>query len=572
VLPVGTAQLHMWLLCPPAVLFVLAMYFMFRVPTTPCLTCHLPPPPISACRADVEYKYIVQWDDGRVARWQDGPNNSLAVQHPGVLMHVQDTWSQQDRSVREVGMRLTHDQQQRQSGGHSSGAAATNAAAAPPAAAVASSAVADHGTPSAEALTVQAAAEAATAAAAAPPSSSGSGAALAPTKQQPNGAHAAAAAVMPIQSTWEGVLPLPQHPLVFDHFGHFDTAAAEDDEELHYEDEEEDQHWPAEMLQKAATAAAAASALLAAPAHPAAATSAAAAAHQGGTTVPAQSAAGTSTGDNSTRGSSPAFSSSSKQQQGVAGSLAELLPLLRTELEAALAELAKHPEAPHEHGNLLTEGHAVLAALQQQQQTATASGASMRPKATSGATSSSSGSGSPGRSPSSTLVSGDEIAAALLSDDCEEACFCMVDAICSCSDWNLSCSCDSDPDTPCELSDAEDGKASLQHAQHSGQAAHKHTAAHRHAPAQHEGAASPAAAPVPALSLAELARAAAIAARHDPYSLAARAAAFSDVQTALEKSASLLSALSDPCHPLMLEADRKLATASRQLHGGKMLQ
>jgi hypothetical protein len=394
------------------------------------------------------------------------------------------------------------------------------------------------------------------------------------------------------------VLPqLPQHTLVFDHFGHFATAAAEEDDELHYEDEEEDQHWPAEMLQKAATAAAAASAPL--PGNLAPAATAATAAHQGETAGLAQStvrASDASTDAKVSTGADSSASSSSKQQPA-AGHLAELLPLLRTELEAALAELAKHPEAPHEHGNLLTEGHAVLAALQQQQHTATAAATSSgnaRPQATSGRSSPSSSKerGSPGRSPNATLVSGDEIAAALLSDDCEEACFCMVDAICSCSDWDLSCSCDSDPDTVCELSDGEeDAQAHSQHAQHSAAAAHKHAAAHQHAaahrmqhvPVQQEGeapASDPAAdladaysqpAPASALSLAELARAAAIAARHDPYSLAARAAAFSDVQTALQKSTSLLSALSDPCHPLMLEADRKLATASRQLHGGKVL-
>jgi hypothetical protein len=53
--------------------------------------------------------------------------------------------------------------------------------------------------------------------------------------------------------------------------------------------------------------------------------------------------------------------------------------------------------------------------------------------------------------------------------------------------------------------------------------------------------------------------------------LATRAAVFTDVQTALEKSAQLLLALSDPCHPLLLEADRNLATASRQLHSGHLL-
>jgi hypothetical protein len=186
------------------------------------------------------------------------------------------------------------------------------------------------------------------------------------------------------------------------------------------------------------------------------------------------------------------------------------------------------------------------------------------------------------RSPSVTLTSGDEIAAALLSDDCEEACFCMVDAICSCSDWDLSCSCEDDPDTPCELSEGEsDVPAQI--------AAHKAVAHRSHSSA----AAQPARAPAPAaqadsnatsesgnstctaaptaLSLAELTRAAALAARHDPAVLAARAAAFTDVQTAMEKSAQLLQALSDPCHPLMLEADRNLATASRQLHSGHLL-
>jgi hypothetical protein len=380
---------------------------------------------------------------------------------------------------------------------------------------------------------------------------------------------------MPMQPTWAGVLQ--PHSLLYDQFAY--TAAADEDEPLHYGDEEEDQHWPADMLQKAAAAAAAPS--KAAPPVPSGDKAQQSAQQRTRTPAAAPKPAATPTAHIMAAAAAAANSSKQTQlqkQQAAAANLAELLPMLRTELESALAELAQHPEAAQQHGGLLSEGQSVLAALQQQ--VAANSISSSTKGRASTTSSSSSGSRSPGRSPSATLTSGDEIAAALLSDDCEEACFCMVDAICSCSDWDLSCSCEEDPDTPCEFSEDESDLP-------------EHTAAHEvvaqgahssaptqpaQAPAVHAGSnATPdssysrsTAAPT-ALSLAELARAAALAARHDPAALAARAAAFTDVQTAMEKSAQLLQALSDPCHPLMLEADRNLATASRQLHSGRLL-
>lgn len=170
----------------------------------------------------------------------------------------------------------------------------------------------------------------------------------------------------------------------------------------------------------------------------------------------------------------------------------------------------------------------------------------------------------------------------------------MVDAICSCADWDLSCSCEEDPNVPCELpADEEDEVGKSEQVQPFTAAAAEKEAAVADddvvpaaaatataTPAagggafvsmqqQQVGGSGPTAAA--SLSITELAHAAAIAAQHDPAALAARAAAFSDVSSALEKSATLLLALSDPCHPLVLEADRKLATASRQLHSGHLL-
>lgn len=493
----------------------------------------LRPPCVTVHRTDIEYKYLVVWDDGNVVRWQDGPNNKLSVQHPGVLMQVQDTWSQQERSVREVGPRLNRNQHNKQAGGHTSPAAAAPAGG------------------GSGALT-QAAAADQPADASAPRISSGisdsSSAAAA-------AAAAAAVTVLPVQPAWGGVLQ--SHSLLLDAYDPAAAAAEQDEDHLQYEaaiEEEEDQQWPAKILQKAAAAGQPLACSVPSPA----------------SAAPQQAAAPTSAhapGHSHTHAHTHGKHTQLQQQQAAAANLAELLPLLHTELQSALEELAKHPEAAQEHGGLLSEGQTVLAALQQQVAT----------QGTGTSSTAASGSRSPARSPSATLTSGDEIAAALLSDDCEEACFCMVDAICSCSDWDLNCTCEEDPDTPCELADGDDEAAVPavhQPAGVPGAAPARHGPAH--ASATHAaGSAAPAGdwsstAPS-AISVAELARAAAIAATHDPAALAARAAVFTDVQEALEKSAQLLLALSDPCHPLVLEADRSLATASRQLHSGHLL-
>lgn len=460
------------------------------------------------------------WDDGNVARWQDGPNNKLSVQHPGVLMQVQDTWSQQERSVREVGPRLNRNQHNKQAGGHTSLAAPAPAG-------------------GGSGAFTQAAAADQPADAGAPHISDSSRVA----------ATAAAATVLPVQPAWGGVLQ--SHSLLLDAY---DPAAAEQDEDhLQYEAviEEEDQQWPAKILQKAAAAGQPLARSMPSPAS--------AAPQQAAAPASAHAPGHSHTHHTHTHGKHTQL----QQPQAAAANLAELLPLLHTELQSALEQLAEHPEAAQEHGGLLSEGQTVLAALGQQVAT--------QGPGTSSAAAAGGGSRSPARSPSATLTSGDEIAAALLSDDCEEACFCMVDAICSCSDWDLNCACEEDPDTPCELADDNDKAA---HTHVSGAAPARPAPAH--ASATHAaGSAAPAGdwsstAPS-AISVAELARAAAIAATHDPAALAARAAVFTDVQAALEKSAQLLLALSDPCHPLVLEADRSLATASRQLHSGHLL-
>lgn len=552
------------------------------------------------------------WDDGNISRWQEGPNNSVSVQHPGVLLHVQDTWSQKDRSVREVGPRLTHNQQQKQSGGHSTGAASPKAAAAA-AAAFAAPSTSTSTQPGVFAAGAAPLADS-TAGVQLPGSSfttttsSGSSRLFLQEQQElqvpaaaPLPASSVFAAVLPAQPTWAAAVNQPG--LLF---GVLDQAAAEDDELHLYEDEEEDQLWPAEMLQKAAAVggamapAAAAGRSTSSPARGAPVSSSKAGINQAKQQqVPAApQAAAIPTTTILAAAAAAAKSGQQKQQQqqsqqaAAAENLAQLLPLLRTELETALAELLKHPEALHEHSSLLEEGQNVLSSLQQQLagskpgSTKRGSSAAVAAAAATTGSSASSGSRSPGRSPSSTLTSGDEIAAALLSDDFEEACFCMVDAICSCADWDFDCSCESDADTPCELSEDEEGlhMPSVQHQQHSTTAhRHTHSKGRSHSTAQDLLPASPTGASTgsmdsssnfggsTALSVDELARVAAVAAMRDPAMLAARAAAFTDVQAALEKSAELLQALHDPCHPLMIEADRNLATASRQLHAGPLL-
>lgn len=140
-----------------------------------------------------------------------------------------------------------------------------------------------------------------------------------------------------------------------------------------------------------------------------------------------------------------------------------------------------------------------------------------------------------------------------------QACFCMVDAICS---------CDCDPDTPCELSsDDEDQEEAL------GSHAHQRTTPSSHAQPQPAATHTGTSSSHGALSGAELARGPGVfSLSQDPAVLAARAAAFTDVQDALDKSTELRQALfDDPCNPLMLEADRNLATVSRQLHSGHLL-
>lgn len=502
------------------------------------------------CRTDIEYKYVVVWDDGNVVRWQDGPNNSLSVQHPGVLMHVQDTWSQRERSVREVGPRLNHDQHTKQSGGHSNGAAAVAAGSSSPQSPESSSAPkATAAGRKAEVL-----------------SSKDSGA-------LPRAA-GATAAVLPVQPAWGGVLQ--SHSLLFDQFD--PAAAGEDDDLLQYEDEEEDQHWPAEMLQKAAAAAAASPV---APTGQAPASSQSQARAEQGSPAAKRSPTlvATPTADiMAAAAASHSKQTQLQQQQAAAANLAELLPMLRTELESALSELAKHPEAAQEHGHLLSEGQTVLAALQQQV-------AANSSSSSSSSSSKASSSRSPGRSPGATLTSGDEIAAALLSDDCEEACFCMVDAICSCADWDLNCACEADADTQCALPEDESAHAPAHTARQEPTAYATYSTpqaqparASAHAPPMRAvsdmapaGSYSRSSAAPSAVSVSELARAAALAARYDPAALAARDKSFTDVQEALQKSAQLLQALTDPCHPLVLEADRKLASASRQLHSGHLL-
>lgn len=141
----------------------------------------------------------------------------------------------------------------------------------------------------------------------------------------------------------------------------------------------------------------------------------------------------------------------------------------------------------------------------------------------------------------------------------------MVDAICS---------CESDADTPCELPDDDEEEVPVPDA-------HQRTApatfVQPQPAAPHMGTTDSSrrgsGSDSGALSGAELARGAGVfALRQDPAVLAARAAALADVQDALDKSTDLRQALfDDPCHPLMLEADRNLATVSRQLHSGHLL-
>jgi hypothetical protein len=223
---------------------------------------------------------------------------------------------------------------------------------------------------------------------------------------------------------------------------------------------------------------------------------------------------------------------------------------------------------------------------------AAAAGAAAAPSS-----SSSSGRRSPSGSPGSSLASAsvDEIAAALLSDDYEEACHCLVDAICSCMDCG-----DSNSSEPCNLEHLYD-EAEQQQQQQGVPAAVAAVAA---APEAAESAAFTAAAaaaaafdappaaavddkPTPVEELAatqgfvpEPAVASAGAADANKGlgngcftdargSADARAEAFGGVNRALQQSADLLDSLSDPTHPLVLKADRDLADAKR--HMGHLL-
>eukprot|EP00879_Flechtneria_rotunda_P000875 GHRR01001002.1.p1 GENE.GHRR01001002.1~~GHRR01001002.1.p1 ORF type:complete len:609 (+),score=236.60 GHRR01001002.1:178-2004(+) len=54
--------------------------------------------------ADIEYKYVVCSGDSQVQRWQEGSNNRLSLNSPGVLLQVTDTWGQNSKQVHEIGL------------------------------------------------------------------------------------------------------------------------------------------------------------------------------------------------------------------------------------------------------------------------------------------------------------------------------------------------------------------------------------------------------------------------------------------------------------------------------------
>jgi hypothetical protein len=509
------------------------------------------------CRSDVEYKYVVINQQGGVVRWQEGANNTLCLRGSGFLMHITDSWAHESRQVHEIGVPVPSQQQQRRraAGGSSSGSK-TPAAASP----VLLQNIACF------------------------TSSSSSGPAAAEGSEV---ADSSASSMLQQQQQQQVLPPSIHRSSSFNPQPELDPLSQD----------------VARLLPQLQTELASALAALA------------------------------NNSSSSTQQDSAAILEGLQQQQQTSAGVTPLpAELLVTSFDQEFADEADVTAALQEQEQLTAaaaamaaEAEAAVARLQQQQQqrlapvdvfaiakqalitppsaavpgslaaaAAAAAAASATPSS-----SSSSGRRSPSGSPGSSLASAseDEIAAALLSDDCEEACLCLVDAICSC----MNCG-DSNSAEPCELDHLYDEFAEQpqQQQQQQGLPAAAAAAAAA-APEAAESAAFTAAAagfsdasaaavvddePTPVEQLAamqgfvpEPAAASASATDNDGLgngcftgvkgTADARAEAFGGVNRALQQSADLLDNLSDPTHPLMLKADRELADAKR--HMGHLL-
>jgi hypothetical protein len=260
-------------------------------------------------------------------------------------------------------------------------------------------------------------------------------------------------------------------------------------------------------------------------------------------------------------GSSAAADDEEDEEEGVAA----LLPGMGAELQQALEGLAGIHSTDAVARLTLEEGLRVLQQLQHKHE---AMLSILRPATPEpGMTSSSS------RRP---LHSHDDLACALLSEDCEEACNCMVDALCACQEENSDhCYCPVEPEeeaadvavavaAAAPVSPAAAGKTPTATAT-AGSASspgvfcpplaplegfHHHQQQHQNQQQkqqQYEVEAED------AEQLASLARVTA--------DVEAQERRLEDVQAAIDKSMALLEQLKDPAHPLVLEADRGLALA-----------
>ena len=397
--------------------------------------------PIMLCRSNLEYKYVVANSPRTSVRWQTGPNCELKVSSRGGLLEVEDSWGQETRVRRELGLPA---------------AAATHGFAAPcevPPAAANGSALSDQGFAR-------------------------------------NGYKVKQSVVEVINLPVASVAPL-------DEPGQYD--------------------YPVDFLS----------------------------APQAGTTFSTSSSSDEDFLD---------FAAALLEEQGVLPDstaavaaaavtdhdVAALLPGMGAELQQALDDLAGSSATIDVVARqTLEEGLRVLQQLQQEHQ---AMLNILRPATPEpGMTSSSSGS-----SGKVALHSHDELACALLSDDCEEACNCMVDALCACQAENADhCYCPEDltaavaavSETPA-LAAAVSSAPPLPPSPQDQQQQHQYDVVSEDSQQL--------------MSLATVAA-----------DVEAQERRLEDVQAAIERSMALLDQLRDPAHPLVLAADRGLAMAHR---------
>jgi hypothetical protein len=513
-----------------------------------CLTRVVPPQPI--CRSDVEYKYVVINQQGGVVRWQEGANNTLCLRGSGFLMHVTDSWAHESRQVHEIGVPVPSQQQQRRraAGGSSSGSK-TPAAASP---VLLQNNIACF-TPSSS--------SASAAAAVSEVVDSSASSVLQQQQMLPPSIHRSSSfnpqpELDPLSQDVANLLPLLQTELA-------SALAALANSSNSSSSSQQDSAAILQGLQQQQT-------------------------REGVTPLPAELLA--TSFDQGFADEADVTAALQEQEQLTAAAAA-----MAAEAEAAVARLQQRQRlAPVDvfaiAKQALISPPSAAVPGSKAAAAATAAAAAAAPSSSS-SSSSSNGRRSPSGSPGSSLASAseDEIAAALLSDDCEEACLCLVDAICSC----MNCD-DSNSTEPCELDHLYDEDAEQPQPQQGLPAAAAAPEAAESAAFTAAAAAafdaSPSAAvddePTPVEQIAamqgfvpEPAAASASAADNDGLgngcftgvegSADARAEAFGGVNRALQQSADLLDSLSDPTHPLMLKADRELADAKR--HMGHLL-